>query len=50
VAARLAEGLRVALATDAAALPAAGGLRQRARLLGFLARVEADPTPSGVGS
>jgi uncharacterized protein (DUF58 family) len=35
-------GVRVALRTDVAHIPAADGTRQRGRLLGFLARVEPD--------
>ena len=46
----LEEGISVALRTDATYFPAAPGLRQRGRLLSFLALVESDGSPGGVAS
>jgi uncharacterized protein (DUF58 family) len=48
VVAALDAGVRVALRTDETRLPAAAGVRQRARLLGHLARVEPEE-PAGAG-
>jgi hypothetical protein len=48
VLAALDAGVRVALRTDETRLPAAAGVRQRARLLGHLARVEPEE-PAGAG-
>jgi uncharacterized protein (DUF58 family) len=49
IVAALDAGVRVALRTDDTRLPAAAGERQRARLLGHLARVEPGEPASAAG-